>query len=587
MPSHRLLLTSLLALLPAASSAQPLLSAARWLSVSPPGAMSMKMDRGASGPQGTLGVISVTVSRAVDPFYGSQVLQPIAAAVPSGHRLRLTFRARSETRNPMRVVVEKTTAPYTAVAEVLPYLTPEWKRYSTVGASPGFGPGGLSVRFQVGHQAGEIEIADVALNDIGPDPDMVAAAEAVRPAAIQARIRRYRMGTLRVVATRGGKAVPGATVSVEQKRHAFLFGCNIFELDPASTEPWQKQYQERYCALFNYATLPFYWGGFEGERGKPQYAKLDAMARWCRDHGIITKGHPLVWHEVYPSWAPKDPDEAIPLLHQRVTAIIRHYGGLIHYWDVLNEANGAAAYAQTGEGAWIKRDGPSKVVATALGWARAASHGLTNTLIYNDYNTSEPNVELLTALRQANALPDAIGIQSHMHSGPWPIEQVWATAQRFSRFGRPIHFTETTVISGPSRQIDNNHPPTDWNTTPEDEANQADYLARFYAVLFSHPAVRAITYWDFADRNAWLNAPAGFLRKDMSPKPVYNRLLKLVKHDWWTRVRGATDSAGRYETPAFYGDYRITVRGPSGRTITRTVAFPTASGMRAVRVQLP
>ncbi|MCD6507549.1 hypothetical protein J7M22_13115 [Candidatus Poribacteria bacterium] len=48
-------------------------------------------------------------------------------------------------------------------------------------------------------------------------------------------------------------------------------------------------------------------------------------------------------------------------------------------------------------------------------------------------------------------------------------------------------------------------------------------------MLFSHPSVEAITWWDFSDRGAWQGTAAGFLRKDMSPKPAYERLTELVK----------------------------------------------------------
>ena len=48
-------------------------------------------------------------------------------------------------------------------------------------------------------------------------------------------------------------------------------------------------------------------------------------------------------------------------------------------------------------------------------------------------------------------------------------------------------------------------------------------------MIFSHPAVEAITWWDFSDRGAWQRAPAGFLRDDLSPKPAYERLQQPVK----------------------------------------------------------
>ena len=55
----------------------------------------------------------------------------------------------------------------------------------------------------------------------------------------------------------------------------------------------------------------------------------------------------------------------------------------------------------------------------------------------------------------------------------------------------------------------------------EHEAQQAQEVEDLYRVLFSHPSVEGITWWDFSDQGAWMKAPAGLLRKDMSPRPAY------------------------------------------------------------------
>ena len=151
------------------------------------------------------------------------------------------------------------------------------------------------------------------------------------------------------------------------------------------------------------------------------------------------------------------------------------------------------------------------------------------------------------------------------------MERVWDVCERYGRIGLPVHFTEATVLSGPKEQ-----PMTDWHrqraawrTTPEEEARQADYVGRFYATLFSHPAVEAITWWDFADAQAWMGAPAGFLRKDMSPKPSYERLLGLVKGAWWTKhAEARTGEDGQARLRGFYGRYSVTVTFPGGASKT-------------------
>lgn len=575
------------AMLPAAAPAQNLLPPGPWAFVCPdPSDAQMEQVPAEGRPGGSADAIRVTVKKASDPFYLIMISRDLPVAVAEGSRLRLHFWARSATRNPIRAVIEKAGPPYTAAVNISPTLTPEWRQYTGTGVAPGWPAGGCGVRLQMGHQPGVVEFAGVTVENLGVDPALAAARAAVAPASIAERIERYRKADLTVRVTRGGKPVPGAHVRVEMKRHAFLFGCNFFGLRPEDDSASQKAYRDRFVALFNYATLPFYWGAFEPRRGEPQYDRLMGMARWCAAHGIEVKGHPLIWHEVWPAWAPSDPDQAIPLLRARVFDIIPRYKNVIRYWDVQNEANASSSYPRTGVGQWARRDGPAAMVATTLGWAREAAKGLGDTLIYNDYDTGDANVALLTELQKRGALPDAIGIQSHMHSALWKPEQIWAVAERFSRFGRPVHFTETTVVSGPIRSFNMQRPPTDWVTTPEDEQKQADYVAQFYSILFSHPNVQAITWWDFSDAGAWLNAPAGMLRKDMSPKPVYDRLMQLIHHDWWTRATRDTGGDGAVRLRAFQGDYELEVTTPDGRTTRQTVRIPIGSRSKTVTVRV-
>ncbi len=531
-------------------------------------------------------LLRVTVKTPSDPFYLIQITRDIPAVIPEGHRVRLSFWARSATRSPLRATVERRGPPFDATLERTLALTPQWQTYTAVAVAPGYG---LNAHFQVGRQAGTVDLMQIKVTDEGADPALTAAQAAVQPAAVKARIEKYRKGTLtvRVVDTKG-RPMPGATVRLAQMRHAFLFGCNFFGLNPADTSPAQKAYQSEFTGLLNYATLPFYWGAFERAQGKPDYARLQTMAAWSVAHRLTVKGHPLVWHEVWPAWAPTDPDAAIPLLHARVADLVPRYKDTIHVWDVLNEANGAAGHTPpNGEGNWIKRDGPAPVVETALGWAREAGKGLPETFLYNDYNTGEDNVALLTRLQKDGKLPDVVGLQSHMHGGEWPLAKIWNVCQTFARFGRPLHFTETTVISGPRRDNPSNDTLAGWDTTPEGEAKQAAYVAQFYSILFSHPSVRAITWWDFSDLNAWQGAPAGLVRKDMSPKPAYTRLMGLVHRQWWTNDTGKADARGTLTRRVFYGDYTVTVTDARGRSVTRAVTFPESAPPLVVAVRVP
>jgi endo-1,4-beta-xylanase len=391
-----------------------------------------------------------------------------------------------------------------------------------------------------------------------------------------ARIEQHRKAdaAVRVVDAKG-RSVPGARLNVEQIQHAFLFGCNAFPVLSYQEPELEEAYERQFVALLNYATLGFYWGSYEPEPGHTMESYLERQARWCRQRGIVTKGHPLIWHEVYPGWAPRDVEETRRALRARVLQIVSHFAGLVDCWDVVNEATVSAAHGN-GVGAWAKRDGATALVTEALHWAHAANPNAI--LLYNEYNLS-PELEGLAGALVAGDCPlHAIGIQSHMHRGVWPLTRVWEACETYRRFGKPLHFTETTVLSGETGWTR----PTPWPTTPEGEAQQADYVATLYTLLFSHPAVEAITWWDFMD-GGWQGAPAGLVRAALSPKPVYERLMELIRGQWWTHAETVAGADGVARFRGFQGRYRVTVTA-GGRSATQEMELPRGGGEAVVTV---
>jgi len=205
---------------------------------------------------------------------------------------------------------------------------------------------------------------------------------------------------------------------------------------------------------------------------------------------------------------------------------------------------------------------------------RARQAGPKATLLINDYRTDPAYEKVIEQLVDSagRRLYDVIGIQSHMHGGTWSNQKVWEVCERFSRFGVPLHFTETTILSG-ERGREREQP---WPSTPAGEQWQALEAVRFYTLLFSHPSVEAITWWDFCDFHAWQGAPAGFLRRDLTPKPMYFALKDLIKGKWWTQTSIETDPKGEADLRGFLGDYQITVKA-KGQEITETLVLQKGS----------
>ncbi len=412
-------------------------------------------------------------------------------------------------------------------------------------------------------------------------PSARRAEEAHLLASAPERIEKHRKADAEVrVVGADGRPVPGAEVRVEQTRHAFLFGANFF-LWGRLPEDLEERYRARFAALLNYATLPFYWPRYEPERGRPDHAHTERVARWCRDHGIACKGHPLAWNMGDPSWLPDDLEEIRRLQMARIEDCVGRFRGLIDIWDVVNEATHfdrpdfVQRRAPKLSAMW-KKVGRVEFARQCFRHARKANPQAT--LLINDYRTDPAYERVIEGLvdERGRRLYDVIGIQSHMHGGVWPVGKVWEVCERFARFGVPLHFTEVTILSGAPGW---NRPRRGWVTTPEGEARQARDVVRFYTMLFSHPAVEAVTWWNLSDLRAWQGAPAGLVRKDMSPKPAYTELMKRVKGAWWTRTRVRTGPDGSARVRGFLGAYRLTARA-GGREASAEVALAKAGPNR-------
>jgi endo-1,4-beta-xylanase len=396
----------------------------------------------------------------------------------------------------------------------------------------------------------------------------------------EARIRKYRTGGahLRLTGTDGKPLRKGIRVRFEQTRHKFLFGANIFMLNRCKTPADNAAYEKEFSALLNYATLPVYWWEYEPQPGHPSYADTERLATWCAAHHIVMKGHPLAWNEGQPSWLPADLAEATRLQMQRITDIVGRFRGGIGIWDVVNEATDFDRES-TREGgptltAAIREAGVQGWLRTAFGRARQANPQAT--LVINDYVTGDDYMQKVIAKLvddSGQPLYDVIGIQCHQHRRTWTAAETWQICERFATTGKPLHFTEATILSGQQGwELRKENPQLDWASTAEGERRQEKEVVQFYTVLFSHPAVQAITWWDLSDQGAWQGAPAGLLRADMTPKPAYEALMRLVKGRWWTRTEARVLRRGGTQFHGFFGDYRVTAQ-EGGREIAGIFTF--------------
>ena len=364
-----------------------------------------------------------------------------------------------------------------------------------------------------------------------------------------------------------GSPAANLPVRIDQISHQFLFGCGAFDAvalmktGDEAQQAFLKERMEKWLKLFNYGTLPFYWGRYEPVEGQTAYPETIAAAKWLRGQGVQVKGHPLCWHTVCADWLMQFSNEEILRRQlERIRRDVTAYKGVIDLWDVINEVVIMPVFDKYDNAVTriCKEIGRIRLVKEVFAAAKESNPDAV--LLINDFNTSVSYENLLADLLEAGVPISAIGIQSHQHQGYWGREKLEDVLERFSRFDLPIHFTENTLISGeimPAYIEDLNDWQVDsWPSTPEGEERQAREITEMYSILFAHPLVEAITTWDFND-GCWLKAPSGFVREDNSEKPSYHALKKLIHETWETHETATTDAEGCLSFTGFKGGYSL------------------------------
>lgn len=369
---------------------------------------------------------------------------------------------------------------------------------------------------------------------------------------------------LRVRDTQGAP-VANAKLHLAQRKHDFGFGCGAFDAIPCTNEkkgdPFLRDRMEKWLKLFNYGTLPFYWGRYEPEEGRPEIDSRMNAARFLVENGARVKGHPLCWHTVCADWLMQYDDKTIldkqlERIHRDVSA----FAGVIDIWDVINEVVIMPEFDRYDNAITriCKRYGRVPLVKEVFEAAKAANPKAL--LLINDFNLSDRYAGLIRDCLDAGVPIGAIGLQTHQHQGYMGAEKLGEVLRRFEGFGLPLHFTENTLVSGhlmPGHIVDlNDYQVPEWPSTPEGEARQAREWEEMYRILFDHPKVEAVTGWDFTD-GCWLGAPSGLLAADNREKPAYKTLERLIHGEWHSECDVVTDDNGCAEVIGFRGMYSL------------------------------
>lgn len=389
--------------------------------------------------------------------------------------------------------------------------------------------------------------------------------------AIDQNIEKHRKADAKIVLK---NAEVGTEVRVEQVTSDFLFGSNIFLYGQLDTPQKNQRYEDAFGALFNQATIAFYWKTLEPEKGLLRFTAdspyeyrrppTDPVVEFCQKKDLYMKGHAIIYgirRWGHPTWLSEERKEMEREFETHIKTLAKRYGNRIQNWDVVNEC-----YDQANRGI-MPDDYTYKSYRWAMKYFPKEVTFNTNECDMH-WGSNKRYVEIVRDLIERGAKIDNCGVQMHIFDPNEAVQiaegksdilspkKLWATLNCLMETGRPTFISEVT-ISAP-------------DDTEYGRAVQRELTRDFYRLWFSHPNVRGITWWNLIDGGAAPGEPSfsGLLDKEGNPKPSYEILDKLINHEWKTRLNLKADMDGKISFRGFRGTYRITYMNRKGKKVT-------------------
>ena len=276
------------------------------------------------------------------------------------------------------------------------------------------------------------------------------------------------------------------------------------------------------------------------QEGQWNFANADAIADFCREHGIKLRGHCLVWHSQVGRWMFQDKDAdgkniqaSKEKLYERmkthITTIVQRYSDIVYCWDVVNEAvtDDANATDPLRPSQWKQIAGGDEFIRKAFEFAHEADPNAL--LFYNDYNAAVPAkrdkiYNMVKEMKEAGVPIDGIGMQGHFSIYDPSLEDIEAAIVKYSEIVDHVQFTELDIRVNRETGGGLNMNRQGEEITAERQQMFNDKYTGFFDVVRRHAdVVDVVTFWNVSDRDTWLgtsNYPLLF-DKDANAKETY------------------------------------------------------------------
>lgn len=313
-----------------------------------------------------------------------------------------------------------------------------------------------------------------------------------------------------------------------------IFGCCF---DPARIG--DQTYLKYVKDNFNFVTVPLTWRQIEPNEQEHNFEWLDECINWLWRNRIAVKLGPLVSFspQAVPDWLfiwENDFEQVREMAYEYVTNVVQRYQNRVQAWDVASGLNADNCFKFSFE----------QIIEMTRSVALAAKRVSHRSLVliemtepWGEYyavnQRTIPPFIYADMIGQSGVNFDGFGIKLRFGRGGGGMRardllELSSLLDRFAVFGKSVHLAGVQVPSQRDPRDANGRigEAGFWHGSWS-EQTQADWLEQAYQIALSKPYVESITWQDLVDRDDTVLQNGGLLRKDLSPKPAFERLCRL------------------------------------------------------------
>lgn len=245
------------------------------------------------------------------------------------------------------------------------------------------------------------------------------------------------------------------------------------------------------------------WGSVEGTRDQYNWAPLDRIYAYAREHNIPVKAHTLVWGSQFPSWITNlSAAEQAAEIEEWIRDYCTRYPDTAMI-DVVNEAipgHAPATYAQNAFGNdWIIKS-----------FQLARQYCPNAILILNDYNVLSWDTDKFITLARpviAAGVVDALGAQSHGLADR-PLSETTTKLNQIAALGLPIYISE-------------------YDIEKTNDQEQLQVMQQQFPLFYNHTSVKGITLWGYVVGKTWRDG-TGLIQDNGTFRPAMTWLMNYL-----------------------------------------------------------